>query len=154
MTSIHPTRSGLQIDTSVWDSAKGTLPLTIDVRLNPKDMRALAEELNRRAGPVPEPPAPRPPAPKPPAPRPPAPAPAVPAPTCTTAPSGEPFRREVPTRDSGWVIVTSDQEGIRVSLDVGTTNHQLTAAQAHSLADALTTAARHQILTITRKDPS
>lgn len=147
MTSIHPTRSGLQIDTSVWDSAKGTLPLTIDVRLNPKDMRALAEELNRRAGPVPEPPAPKPPAPRPPAP-------AVPAPTCTTAPSGEPFRREVPTRDSGWVIVTSDQEGIRVSLDVGITNHQLTAAQAHSLVDALTTAARHQTLTITRKDPS
>lgn len=151
MTSIHPTRSGLQIDTSYWDTVKGTLPLTVEMRLNPQDMRALAEELNRRAGPVPKPPAPKPPTPKPPAP---APAPAVPAPTRTTATSREPFRREVPTRDNGWAIVTSDRSGIRLSPDVGTTSHQLTAAQALALADALTTAARHQTLTIPRKDPS
>lgn len=139
MTSIHPTRSGLQIDTSYWDTVKGTLPLTVEMRLNPQDMRALAEELNRRAGPVPKPPTP---------------APAVPARPRATGPGVEPFRREVPTRDGGWLIATSDRSGIRLSPDVGTTSHQLTAAQALALADALTTAARHQSLTITRKDPS
>lgn len=149
MTSIHPTRSGLQIDTSYWDTVKGTLPLTVEMRLNPQDMRALAEELNRRAGPVPKPPAPKPPAPKPPTP-----APAVPTRPRATGPGGEPFRREVPTRDNGWAIVTSDRSGILLSPDVGTTSHQLTAAQALALADALTTAARHQTLTIPRKDPS
>jgi len=64
------------------------------------------------------------------------------------------FRREVPTQDGGWVIVTSDPDGIRISPDVGTTGHQLTPAQALALADALTTAARHQTLTIPRKDHS
>ncbi len=64
------------------------------------------------------------------------------------------FRREIPTHDHGWLIVTSDHDGIRLSPDVGTTTHMLTPAQAASLADALTTAARHQTLTIPRKDPS
>ncbi len=63
------------------------------------------------------------------------------------------FRREVPTQDHGWLIVTSDHEGIRLSPDVGTTSHQLTATQALALADALTTAAHHQTLIIRRDQP-
>ncbi|MDN6429214.1 MAG: hypothetical protein L0J79_05230 [Propionibacterium sp.] len=64
------------------------------------------------------------------------------------------FRREIPTQDDGYLIVTSTPDGILLSPDVGTTSHTLTPAQAFALADALTTAARHQTLTITRKDPS
>ncbi len=63
------------------------------------------------------------------------------------------FRREVPTQDHGWLIVTSDHEGIRLSPDVGTTTHMLTPAQAASLADALTTAAHHQTLIIRKDQP-
>lgn len=63
------------------------------------------------------------------------------------------FRREVPTADHGWLIVTSDHDGIRLSLDVGTTTHMLTPAQALALADALTTAARHQTLIIRKDQP-
>lgn len=63
------------------------------------------------------------------------------------------FRRDVPTADHGWVLVTSTHEGIRLSPDVGTTTHILTPAQAASLADALTTAAHHQTLVIRRDQP-
>ncbi len=63
------------------------------------------------------------------------------------------FRREIPTHDHGWLIVTSDHDGIRLSPDVGTTTHMLTPAQAASLADALTTAAHHQTLIIRKDQP-
>lgn len=65
------------------------------------------------------------------------------------------FRREVPTQDGGWVIVTSDPDGIRIAPDAHSSPvKHVTPAQALALADALTTANRHQSLTITRKDPS
>lgn len=63
------------------------------------------------------------------------------------------FRREIPTADHGWLIVTSDHDGIRLSPDVGTSTHMLTPAQAASLADAFTTAAHHQTLIIRKDQP-
>lgn len=65
-----------------------------------------------------------------------------------------PFRRSIPTTEGGWVIVSSDPEGIRIEPNAsGPIPHLLTAAQALSLADALRTAASHQTLVIPQGAP-
>lgn len=55
------------------------------------------------------------------------------------------FRRDVETA-TGWLIVTSDLHGIRVSHGAGdpAREHTLSPDQAHQLAGALDDAGRHQ----------
>lgn len=143
-TQIYPapTDDGIGVDTAYWDPEVGTSPISFDIKLTPDQMREAAGWLLHMAGPTldPEPE--------------PEPDPVVRRPAAANV-----FRRPVPTLAGGWLIATSTRDGIYLSQDARThptETHPLTPEQALSLADALTTAARHQTLTLphTPKDPS